>query len=223
MDWNIVFSGVVAIATVVYAILTWKLVSETRKMRLSQFMPHISVTFEPREEWINFIDLKIKNNGLGSAYNIKFNLLSNLEYDDGKKLSEMNLVKNGLKYLAPNQEIRFFYTSLADNSESKKEPIRIKVMYKDVLGKIHKEVFIIDFSELFGMSQLGEPPLYKIAKNIESMQKDIHHLSTGFHRLKTVVYTKKDIQEENKQHLKAIEKVKKRVKSEQKKQKTTSS
>ena len=93
MEWNIIFSGVVAIATVVYAILTWKLVSETRKMRLSQFTPHISIIFEPREEWINFIDLKIKNNGLGSAHNIKFKLLSNLNYTDGKKLSEMNLMK----------------------------------------------------------------------------------------------------------------------------------
>jgi hypothetical protein len=30
---TVIFSGVVASATVVYAILTWKLVSETRRMR----------------------------------------------------------------------------------------------------------------------------------------------------------------------------------------------
>ena len=220
MEWNIVFSGFVAIATVVYAILTWKLVSETRKMRVSQFMPHISIIFEPREEWINFIDLKIKNNGLGSAHNIKFKLLSNLNYKDGERLSEMNLMKNGLKYLAPNQEIKFFYTSLAENYDSKKEPIKIKVFYKDILGKIHKELFIMDFTELMGRTQLGEPPIYKIAKNIEHIQKDINHLSTGFHKLKTIIYTKKDIQEEHNKHMKAIEKVKKRVKKAQKKEKS---
>ena len=38
---------------------------------------------------------------------------------------------------------------------------------------------MIDFSQLIGLSQLGEPPLYKIAKNVEEIKKDIHHLSTG--------------------------------------------
>ena len=36
---TIFFSGVVAASTVVYAVLTWKLVSETRKMREVQTEP----------------------------------------------------------------------------------------------------------------------------------------------------------------------------------------
>ena len=35
----VAFSAVVAIATIVYAILTWRLVSETRKMRVAQTEP----------------------------------------------------------------------------------------------------------------------------------------------------------------------------------------
>lgn len=35
----VAFSAVVAITTVVYAILTWRLVSETRKMRVAQTEP----------------------------------------------------------------------------------------------------------------------------------------------------------------------------------------
>jgi len=35
----VIFSAVVAIATIVYAILTWRLVSETRKMRFEHWQP----------------------------------------------------------------------------------------------------------------------------------------------------------------------------------------
>jgi hypothetical protein len=38
---TLLFSGVVAVSTFFYAILTWKLVSETRKMREAQTEPKI--------------------------------------------------------------------------------------------------------------------------------------------------------------------------------------
>jgi hypothetical protein len=68
-------------------------------------------------------------------------------------------MKNGLRYLAPNQKLPFFLTNVAD-----------------------EDVYLIDFSQLLGLHQLGEPPLYKIAKSIENIQKDIHNLSTEFCR-----------------------------------------
>jgi len=109
----------VSIATAVYAILTWKLVSETRKMREVQTEPKIFVTIQPREEWINFIDLVIQNTGLGPAYNIKFEVNPDFEYVKGKFLSELGFVKNGLKCLAPNQKLQFFLTSMIENPEEK--------------------------------------------------------------------------------------------------------
>ncbi|RLJ09256.1 MAG: hypothetical protein DRP13_00590 [Candidatus Aenigmatarchaeota archaeon] len=203
--FTVLFSGIVALATVVYAILTWKLVSETKELREAQTEPRISVIYQPREEWINFIDLVIKNIGLGPAYDIKFEITPDFEYRKGHFLSELNFMKKGIKYLAPNQRIQFFLTSMVEDFENKiKKPFTIKVIYKNKFGKKYSESFVIDFSELVGLGQLGEPPLHKIAKNIENIQRDIHHLSTGFHRLKTIIYTKKDIEEENKQLTKQI-------------------
>ena len=47
-EWLIVaFTGVVALSTVVYAFLTWRLVSETRRMREVQTEPRVSVRVEP--------------------------------------------------------------------------------------------------------------------------------------------------------------------------------
>ena len=202
----IIFTGVVAFATVVYALLTWKLVNETKEMRKAQTEPNISVTIEPREEWINFIDMKIMNIGSGPAYDIKFKIEPDFEYFKDRFLSKIKIMQ-GIKYLAPNQKIQFFLTSLTENFEEKiKKPFKIKVVYKNKVGDIFRETFIIDFSQFEGMSQLGEPPLYKIAKSLDSLQKDVGRLSSGFHRLKTIVYTKKDIEQEHKNLMRKISK-----------------
>ena len=70
---SLIFSGVVTISTVVYAILTAKLVSETRKIREVQTEPKIQITLKPFEFAISCIRLHIKNIGFGLAKNIIFN------------------------------------------------------------------------------------------------------------------------------------------------------
>lgn len=76
------------------------------------------------------------------------------------------------------------------------------------MGKKYEDVYMIDFSQLIGLSQF-EPPLYTIAKNIEKIQKDINYLSTGFHKMKVIRYTKEDVEEERKQQLERINKYRK--------------
>jgi membrane protein implicated in regulation of membrane protease activity len=52
---NVVFSGVVAISTVIYAYLTHSLVSETKKLRKYQIEPEIIITMEPKEGYMQYI------------------------------------------------------------------------------------------------------------------------------------------------------------------------
>jgi len=199
--FSVGFSGVVAFSTLLYAILTCELVSETRKMRKVQTEPKIYVNIQPREEWINFIDLVIQNIGLGPAYNIKFEIKPDFEYAKGHFLSELGFIKNGLRYLAPNQKLHFFLTSLVNNFDEKiKTSFEIKVTYQNSTGGKQEDVYVIDFSQFIGLRQLGEPPLYKIAKNIKEIQNTLHHLSTGFYKIKVIRYTKKDIEEEHKNY-----------------------
>ncbi len=196
----VVFSAVVAIATFVYAILTWKLVAETRKMREVQTEPKISIIIQSREEWINYLDMIIQNIGLGPAYNIRFEIMRDFEYLDGRVLSELNIIKNGLKYLAPKQRIQFFLTNAIEKVKEKIETnFEIKVSYNNSMGKSYEDIYTIDLSELFGLLQLGAPPLFEIAentkniassikiiqdivKNIEHIQKSIDRLSNKLHR-----------------------------------------
>ena len=140
-----------------------------------------------------------------TAYNIKFKIDPDFEYSKGKFLSGLGFMKNGLRYLAPNQKLQFFLTSMIENFEEKtKKPFEIKVTYRNSMGKKYEDVYVIDFSQLIGLRQLGEPSLYKIAKNIEKIQRDLHDLST--HIMKVIRYTKEDVEEEMKQLLERINK-----------------
>jgi len=198
----VIFSAVVAIATIVYAILTWKLVSETIKMRKVQTEPKISITIQTSDAWINFIDMVIQNIGSGAAHDIKFKINPDFEYAKGKFLSDFGFMRNGLKYLAPNQKLQFFLTAMTLNFREKiKTSFEIAAAYQNSTGKTYEDAYLIDFSHFEGLRNAGAPPLYNIAKNTENIQKDIHNLSTGFHEMKVTVRTKKDVEKEMEQLL----------------------
>lgn len=232
--FNVIFSGLVAVATIVYALLTWKLVSETRKMREAQTEPNIIITIQPSEEWINFIDIIIQNIGLGPAYIIKFETSPDFEYEKGKSLSELGIMKQGLKILAPNQKYKFFLTNMLETwaektitpetgeekitqhetfAEKIKTQFDIKVTYQNSIGKKYEYTYPIDFTHLAGLIQTGTHPLYKISENIEDIKKDIHSLSTG-KKMNVVVHTKKEVEDEKKKWLEQAKKQVERAKME---------
>ncbi len=193
------------IVTLIYVILTWNISKETKMMRIAQTEPNISAIIQSEEDCINFINLIIKNIGLGPAYNVKFKI--NPDYEDRilrGKLSEIGFIKNGLPYFAPNQEFKIFLTNLAESYEEKmKKTFEIEVIYESNINKRYSNTYLIDFSQMGGLSS-GEPPLYRIADGIKQIQEDINRLSTGSNRLKMISYTKEDIEEENRRRLEAI-------------------
>ena len=204
--FTVIFSALVAFATIVYAILTWRLVLETRKMREAQTEPNICVTIEPSEVWINFIEMAIQNIGLGPAYNIQFEVDPEFEQEKGKFLSELGFIKNGFKFLAPSQRFKFFLTSLLEDFEEKmKTHFNIKITFQNSLGKSYEFTYLIDFSHLIGLNQVGELPIYGISKNIEAIRKDIHNLSIG-KKMKVVMYTKTEEENEKKKKLESAKK-----------------
>jgi len=185
--FSVIFSAVVALATVVYAVLTWKLVSETRKMREVQTEPKISANIQADERYINWINLIIQNIGLGPAYNVKFEV--NPDFEDRNipdvedasrhfKLSEVGFIKDGLPYFAPDQKLQFFLTNLAESFEEKlKMAFEIKITYENSIHKLYSDSYLIDFSQQRRLNQVGEPPIYTISKKIESIDTTLKEIS----------------------------------------------
>lgn len=184
--FNLIFSGVVALSTVIYAVLTWKLVDETRKMREIQTEPKIAVTAEIHEKHFNFMNLKIQNIGLGPAYNIRLSLLKDFEYDLGEFVSEMGFIKNGIRYLFPGQKIETFLTSMLEDYERKiKDSFEIEVIYQNAHGKDIRDVYEISFSYFMGLSKLGASSSEKISRSIDKIEGHIKDIARQLKKAET--------------------------------------
>lgn len=194
---NVVFTGVVTFATVVYAVLTWKLVSETRLMREVQTEPKLAVTMNSIDEAIHIVRLHFRNIGQGPAFGVKFKP----RVESGREISaallaeftEPNYFRTGLSYLGSGQERVSMYTELTKNHEEKLSTVlAFDVEYKSVTGKSYRDTLIVDMSEYKGTDRLGKPHLYAIAQSLEKLQKDFDRLVGGSKRLKTDVYSEED-------------------------------
>ena len=215
---SVVFTAVVTISTVVYAVLTAVLVLETKKMREVQTEPRIEITLRPLESAINIVRLHIKNIGLGPAENLKFHFSVISGGEGAEKLlaefTESNFFKTGLKYFGPGQEIYSHYSQMTQDHDQKIQSVLLFEMeYQGVTRSKYKEKTIIDMSEMKGSYQLGKPNLYAISLSLEKIQKDIGHIVSGFKRVKTDTYTHEDREREYQDRIQQIEEMKAKQKN----------
>lgn len=198
---SVVFGAVVMMSTVVYARLTAALVRETTRMRQAQSDPEVVVRLQPSEAWMSLIELVVENNGMGTAYDLKLEATTDLEYAPGKRLSELGLFKHGLRTLGPRQGMKTFLMSVAGKVDqietSNALQFAVTARYRTAFNATVERRFDLDLRFLLGLVEVGVPPLKKIAEAVEAIQKEVKHLSSGFHRLKVIAYTKADIDKEN--------------------------
>lgn len=200
----VIFTGVVTISTVVYAILTGLLVAETRRMRQAQTEPRVEVIIKSREEWISLIHVYVRNVGLGPAYDITFEISAEAGEEGAKALIEnftrAQFFNTGLRYLGPGQEVVSDHSQMTEKFESKIESVLIFVVrYKGSTGKNYMNRYRIDLSEFKGRTQIGKPHLYAIAQHLEKIQQDFSRIATGFNRIKADVYSSEDREKEEKE------------------------
>ena len=200
MDWTIVFAATVAGSTVVYAFLTWKLVSEIRSMRRAQTDPRVSVHAEANElAGGGRVDLIIRNEGQGAAEEIHFYFEGDPTYFNHERpFDELPVIRNGLKYLGPQQEFKIILGWLIGDTYQRaiKQPWTFKLRYKNVTGDQTMDTYVIDFSQFAGL-MIGSPsPLKEIEKHLGAMQKDLHFVTTGFSKLHVLTQTKDEARKE---------------------------
>lgn len=195
----LVFSGVVAISTLIYAYLTWKLVGETRRMREVQTEPKISVFIELNQHFDSHIDLVIRNDGHGPAYDIQFTFHGDPTYfGEDRPVDQLPVIRNGLTYLAPNQTFRFVLGGFIGEAfyRAIQKPWSIDVVCESQTKKSYKDSYTIDFSQFSELMLGGGSPLYKIEKHLDSLNRDVHHLTTGFSKIRVITQTKEEERQE---------------------------
>ncbi|HHF3107324.1 TPA: hypothetical protein ACPJ1P_001771 [Vibrio diabolicus] len=196
---TVIFTGIVTLSTVVYAILTGKLVSETRMMREVQTEPKLQITLESFDFAVHITRLKIQNIGFGPAKNLKFTCSVISGGDSGQRLLEdftkTNFFNTGLRYFGPTQILHSYYSDTTNDFEGKiSSVLSFRLSYESSTGKSYEDEVLIDMSELKSAYRLGKPNFYSMAQSLEKIQEDLHLLSTGFNKIKVDLYTSEDRQ-----------------------------
>jgi len=204
-DPQLIFSGVVAVSTLVYAILTWRLVTETKRMREVQTEPKVSVRAELNDEHGHGgIDLVIRNGGQGLARNVRFKFQGDPSYSDKERpADQLPVIKNGLPYLGPNQTFRFLMGWLFGErfTRATQAPWTFVMRYENQSGKSKEETYVVDFSQFAQLIVGGGAPIYQIAKHLEALQKDVHNLTTRSGKIGVITQTKQEEQKEMEEFL----------------------
>jgi hypothetical protein len=166
----------VALSAVVYSILTWRLVSETRRMREFQITPDINVYFERSETDPSFTFIVFKNSGLGYARNVRFEIIKDFGYYDHKsqELNNKGIIKNGIDSFYSNQTYKFYFTDVSQNHDQKvSDNLILKATYFDLNNKRFTKQIKLSLVELSGTSVLTSPDSYigMISYELEQIRK----------------------------------------------------
>ena len=201
---TLIFSAVVALSTVIYAVLTALLVLETRQMRRVQTEPKLVAFVEPREEFINFAHLYIQNIGSGPAFDVSFELSAKPD-DEGallliKDFSESRFLATGVEYPGSSQRIQSRYTAFTDEFDKKIKAIfTVTIRYKSSTNRKYSNSSIVDMSQFEGAGGLGTPHMYSIAESLKKLQDDVNKITSGYRRLKIDSYSHEDREREKKE------------------------
>ncbi len=199
--FNLLFTAVVAIATVVYAVLTARLVRETERLRAAATEPALEVTYRSRDEAMALLDIVVKNIGSGPAYRIRFGLAAEPSGAGAEMLliplRELKSFQSGINVLLPGQDFSSFWTDARKDFAVKLQTrVVITTTCCGATGGEYKREHIIDLSELQGVARLGTPPLLAMARHLDKLAKDLNDLSSGRRRLRVDAFTQGDRERE---------------------------
>jgi hypothetical protein len=196
--------AILAITTLVYAIITGRMLYETKRMRESQTEPHVFINVQPVER-VRFIkNIVIQNIGPGPAYDLKFKIEPDIVLRTGHNLSEINMMKLGHKYLAPNQRLECLVPHSIEEAKKKEKTLyAMTVTYRNKGKKHYEETFVLDFTEYSGMLYTDADPYKGIIEKLDAIHRDINKVIAGgvTSKIRVVAYTKDEHDEELRKYL----------------------
>ena len=205
----IVFTGVVAVSTVIYAILTGLLVSETRRMRRVQTEPLVSIRLEGRHGGGRGLDLVIRNEGQGIARDVRFAFQGDPSYfketyvgNAPPEVDKLPLIRDGIDSLGPGDSFRISLGTMdrAQFERAATAPWVFCTECKDISGLVLRNRFSIDFS-LFRDLIVEPDRMQEISDSLGSIKKDLNRIVQGRSHLHVVTHTPEELQHAREERL----------------------
>lgn len=168
MDITIlIFSGVVAVTTVWYTVLTYRILKQTNRPEISVFLEYRKMSQEQlngeRDEFYSTY-LCVKNTGVGVARHVKFpsaECFSFTPVHSETALNEIDFLVNGIDMMSPGQMISHKVFSRTgpfasilnpDLYKNKYSKVKFDVSYENVRGQSFKNKAVcLDFAKSVDM------------------------------------------------------------------------
>lgn len=188
---SLIFSCVVAISAGIYAWLTWSLVSETKKMRKVQTEPEVCAYLQIKPGWGRSLQLVIHNIGLGTAFNVKYEIKFVYNQDIIKKLNEKKAkslksrnLKNEVNILPPNQKVFPYIIVYSIGKTEIYEYLDIEISYKNQKNEEVKKQFTPHLSEFIDVEGMRDDwpdelitKIYGVSETISGLKSELSDLN----------------------------------------------
>lgn len=162
----------VTIATIVYVILTYRLLRETAKARKSQSQPFIIADLIIKGYYLQLV---VKNIGNDSALNVKITVDP-----------EINNPFSSIKFISPGREISNIVSFLSHDESNKSENSKYKfsISYEDPYKEKYSHEYVIDVLPLLNSTNFYESDnkaivdkLDKIISKFDNLKDELHKIS----------------------------------------------
>ena len=190
--WITITTAIISTGTTVFlAIITWRYVRLTREyVRLTNEI--LKATNKPEViMYLRYeegrISLRIENIGTGYASDVKFagELLSHksipqISGEEGKPVKELPPFKNGIPYLGSGHKldtVPIFSIYVDEQDHTPKQPISVKVSYKDSTGISEDKTFFFEPANWRDRSQFMSPHSDDIANELVRIAGILENIS----------------------------------------------
>jgi hypothetical protein len=172
-------------AVLMLAIFAFVQVMEQREARRAQDSPQILVDVNYSQR--TMINIVVRNIGRGAAKDINFAFSSPIESSGGQVVSELPYFKDGIAFLAPNQEIASVwdtYESAVSVLKEKgiKNGITVRANYKDLRGKTYSTEWTINPLLLEGSGYADLKEFEDLVRAVEKMSIDLREIKHSMRR-----------------------------------------
>lgn len=154
-------SIVIALSTVTYTIINYKMLQESKITRKQKVAPLVVAYLKVTENH-KIIALYVKNIGEGIAKNVKFNILKDYSLlgDSEMLLSKYDMVESGINNFPPQLEMQLYIDYVRNIKPEDESMIKISITYEDINEKSYTNIFELPFRQVFGLIHSNPPDTY---------------------------------------------------------------
>lgn len=167
------WSFLATVATVIYVILTYKLLKETINTRKIQNQPYVIVDIAITSIYLKMI---VKNVGNSPAKDININVVP-----------KINTPFSHIEFLAPNREISSVikYVFRQNSNEKEQTGYEFSISYTDIYEKatLYKHNYKIDIFPLLQSTNLNENENKAIVEKLDKMLSKFDNLKDELHKI----------------------------------------